>query len=75
VFELKPSKLTGCFELQPKAFDDARGRFVKAFHEQAAAITAGVGLFMNTDTVLHKMLNPYALSKGQFSEWGRYFAQ
>jgi dTDP-4-dehydrorhamnose 3,5-epimerase len=35
VFELKPSKLTRCFELQPKAFDDARGRFVKVFHEQA----------------------------------------
>ncbi len=37
MFELKPSKLTGCDELQPKAFDDARGRFVKVFHEQAFA--------------------------------------
>lgn len=37
MFELKPSKLSGCFELQPKAFDDARGRFVKVFHEQAFA--------------------------------------
>lgn len=35
MFELKPSKLAGCFELQPKVFDDARGRFVKVFHEQA----------------------------------------
>lgn len=34
MFDLKPSKLTGCFELQPKTFDDARGRFVKVFHEQ-----------------------------------------
>ena len=35
MFELKPTQLTGCFELQPKVFDDARGRFVKAFHTQA----------------------------------------
>jgi len=35
MFELKHSKLAGCCELQPKAFDDARGRFVKVFHEQA----------------------------------------
>lgn len=39
-----------------------------------AAATSGVGLFMNTDTVLDKHLNPYALSKGQFAEWGRYIA-
>jgi dTDP-4-dehydrorhamnose 3,5-epimerase len=32
MFELKPSKLAGCYELQPKAFEDARGRFVKIFH-------------------------------------------
>lgn len=37
MFELKPSKLGGCFELQPKVFDDVRGRFVKVFHEQAFA--------------------------------------
>lgn len=37
MFELKPSKLAGCFELQPKVFDDERGRFVKVFHEQAFA--------------------------------------
>ncbi|HEY0665076.1 MAG TPA: dTDP-4-dehydrorhamnose 3,5-epimerase [Gallionella sp.] len=37
MFEFKPSKLSGCLELQPKAFDDARGRFVKVFHEQAFA--------------------------------------
>lgn len=37
MFELKPNKLPGCFELQPKVFDDVRGRFVKVFHEQAFA--------------------------------------
>lgn len=37
MFDLKPSKLSGCFELQPTAFDDVRGRFVKVFHEQAFA--------------------------------------
>lgn len=35
MFDLKPSRLAGCFELQPKIFDDVRGRFVKVFHEQA----------------------------------------
>lgn len=35
MFDLLPSKLAGCVELQPKVFDDARGRFVKVFHEQA----------------------------------------
>jgi dTDP-4-dehydrorhamnose 3,5-epimerase len=35
VFELKPTQLTGCFELQPKVFEDERGRFVKVFHTQA----------------------------------------
>jgi nucleoside-diphosphate-sugar epimerase len=39
-----------------------------------AAIEAGVDLFINTDTVLDKFLNPYALSKGQFAEWGQFFA-
>ncbi len=37
MFDLKPSKIPGCFELQPKVFEDARGRFVKIFHEQAFA--------------------------------------
>ena len=37
MFDLKPSRLTGCFELQPRVFDDARGRFVKVFHDQAFA--------------------------------------
>lgn len=34
MFAPKPSILSGCFELHPKAFEDARGRFVKVFHEQ-----------------------------------------
>lgn len=37
MFVLKKSKIAGCFELQPKVFEDARGRFVKVFHEQAFA--------------------------------------
>ena len=35
MFDLKRTPLNGCFELQPKVFDDARGRFVKVFHTQA----------------------------------------
>ncbi|MBI5429522.1 MAG: dTDP-4-dehydrorhamnose 3,5-epimerase [Nitrosomonadales bacterium] len=37
MFELKSSKIDGCFELQSKAFKDIRGKFVKVFHEQAFA--------------------------------------
>jgi dTDP-4-dehydrorhamnose 3,5-epimerase len=37
MLELKPTHLTGCFELQPKVFDDVRGRFVKVFQTQAFA--------------------------------------
>jgi len=37
MFELKSTHLTGCFELQPKAIEDTRGRFVKVFHCQAFA--------------------------------------
>jgi len=37
MYGLKPSKLAGCFELQSEIFKDARGRFVKVFHEQAFA--------------------------------------
>ena len=40
----------------------------------SAAIASGVKLFINTDTALDKSLNPYALSKGQFAEWGKYYA-
>ena len=37
MFELKPTHLPGCFELQQKPFDDTRGRFVKVFHTHAFA--------------------------------------
>lgn len=35
MFEIKPGKLAGCLELQLRVFEDARGRFVKVFHEEA----------------------------------------
>jgi dTDP-4-dehydrorhamnose 3,5-epimerase len=37
MFDLKPSKISGCFELQPKVFEDTRGRFVKVFHDKTFA--------------------------------------
>lgn len=40
-----------------------------------AAAALGGGLFINTDTVLNKFTNPYALSKGQFTEWGQFHAR
>lgn len=39
-----------------------------------AAIAAGVPRFLNTDTVLDRYTNAYALSKKQFSDWGRWLA-
>jgi CDP-paratose synthetase len=39
-----------------------------------AAIDSDISLFLNTDTALEKSLNSYALSKGQFAEWGHYYA-
>ena len=38
MFELKPTQLIDCFELQSNAFEDARGRFVKVFHTQEFAV-------------------------------------
>jgi CDP-paratose synthetase len=35
----------------------------------------GTGTLINTDTVLDPMLNPYALSKHQFKQWGQQFAR
>jgi len=40
-----------------------------------AGSRAGVGLFLNTDTILDKYLNLYALSKNQLLQWGRFFAK
>ncbi len=37
MIELKKTKLTGCFEMQPKVFSDSRGSFVKVFHEKTYA--------------------------------------
>jgi dTDP-4-dehydrorhamnose 3,5-epimerase len=37
MFLVKPTVIAGLFELQPKVFDDSRGRFVKVFHQQAFA--------------------------------------
>jgi len=33
MFSLRETKLPGCFEVQPRIFDDDRGRFVKVFHQ------------------------------------------
>lgn len=38
------------------------------------AVAASTPLFINTDTSLDRFINPYALSKKQFSEWGYCFA-
>lgn len=36
---------------------------------------AGVKTFFNTDTILDKYLNLYALSKNQLLQWGKFFAR
>jgi len=36
---------------------------------------AEVGLFLNTDTILDKYLNLYALSKNQLLQWGKFFSK
>jgi CDP-paratose synthetase len=63
------------------------GRHGEPMHEIAAANTgfslavleaatkASTALFINTDTVLDRFTNPYALSKKQFSEWGAWFGR
>jgi nucleoside-diphosphate-sugar epimerase len=40
-----------------------------------AAVASDVELFVNTGTALDQLLSPYALSKKQFAEWGKYFAR
>jgi len=35
MFELLDTPIPGCYEIQPRVFDDIRGRFVKVFHAQA----------------------------------------
>lgn len=39
------------------------------------ALTLGVGLFINIDTVLDSRINAYALSKRQFADWGRWVSE
>jgi len=39
-----------------------------------SACKYGVPLWFNTDTFLSKTVNPYALSKAQFLEWGKYLS-
>lgn len=39
-----------------------------------AGSRAGVQLFLNTDTILDKYLNLYALSKNQLLQWGKFFS-
>lgn len=36
---------------------------------------AGVKVFLNTDTILDKYLNLYALSKNQLLQWGKFFSK
>lgn len=40
-----------------------------------AAVERGIGTFINTSTPLDKFLNYYAMTKRQFEEWGRFFAE
>ena len=40
-----------------------------------AAKAAGVGTFINTDTILDKYLSLYSLSKSQLVEWGKFFCK
>lgn len=54
MFELKSSKLDGCFELQPNVFGDTRGRFVKVFHSQEFAAR---GLEMNFSEEYYSISN------------------
>jgi dTDP-4-dehydrorhamnose 3,5-epimerase len=37
MFEIKPTKLAGCFEMQLKVLEDIRGHFVKVFHTKEFA--------------------------------------
>lgn len=39
-----------------------------------AASQAGVTTFINTDTILDKYLNLYAMSKNQLLDWGRFYS-
>jgi CDP-paratose synthetase len=42
---------------------------IMPIHLLDGAIRNGVSMFINTDTVLNRFVNPYALTKRQFQEW------
>lgn len=44
-------------------------------HLLETAVAFNTGIFFNTDTSLPRDLNAYALSKKQFAEWGKMFAE
>ncbi len=52
-----------------------RSNTLFSFQLLESACRHGVPLWFNTDTFLSKMVNPYALSKAQFLEWGKYFSR
>ena len=37
MFVLRSAEIPGCYEIQPRVLDDARGRFVKVFHRNVFA--------------------------------------
>lgn len=37
MFDVRSTEIPGCYEIQPRVVDDARGRFVKVFHRDAFA--------------------------------------
>lgn len=37
MFDVRRTSISGCYEICPRVFEDARGRFVKVFHQDAFA--------------------------------------
>lgn len=35
MFDARETSIPGCYQIFPRVFEDARGRFIKVFHEQA----------------------------------------
>lgn len=55
MFKLKPCKINGCYEIQPKVIEDIRGRFVKIFHsEEFAKLGLQTSFVEEFFTVSHK---------------------
>lgn len=55
--------------------DVARANTLFGLQVLEAAVAEKVKCFMNTDSALPKMSNPYSISKAHFSEWGKYFSE